>query len=77
MLEDNVKNVFRSLEEVLMGPGWSALVCVSIDIEVACCREAVEELRLCLVPELYLGRLSSRKILSYKWKDFVYNSRVN
>lgn len=26
------------------------------------------------VPEMYLGRLSSRKILSYNWGDFVFNS---
>jgi len=70
-----VENAFRRLEEVLMDPGWSALVCVSIDIVVACRYQWYAGLeQLNSVPEMYLGRLSSRKILSYKWADFVYNS---
>lgn len=69
-----VENAFRKLEEVLMDPGWSALVCVSINIVVRCCYREVARLKLNSVPEKYFGRLSSRKILSYKWEDFVYNS---
>ena len=69
-----VENAFRRLEEVLMDPGWSALVCVSIDMLVQCCDEGVAKLELNVVPEMYLGRLSSRKILSYKWGDFVYST---
>ena len=67
-----IEDAFRSLEEVLMDPGWSALVCVSIDIEVECCREAAKR-KMYSVPEMYLGRLLSRKILSYECEDFVYN----
>lgn len=69
-----VENAFRKLEEVLMDPGWSTLVCVSINIVVRCCYREVARLKLNSVPEKYFGRLSSRKILSYKWEDFVYNS---
>ena len=69
-----VENAFRKLEEVLMDPGWSALVCVSIDMVDSSYQWYAELDQLKLVPELYLGRLSSRKILSYKWADFVFNS---
>ena len=74
-----IENASRRLEEVLMDPGWSALVCVSIDILVWCCGQGVAKLELNLVPEMYLGRLSSPKILSYKWGilNTVEHCRVN
>ena len=50
-----------------MDPGWSTLVCVAIDIVVECCYEGVAGLELKSIPEMYLGGLSSRKILSFKW----------
>ena len=68
-----VENGFRRLEEVLMDPGWSALVCVSIDIFVnRRYKQFAAELELNSIPERYLGRLLSRGILSYKWKDLQY-----
>lgn len=69
-----IEDAFRRLGEVLMDPGWSALECVSIDIVVACCYQRVARLELNLVPEMYFDRLSSRKILSYKWADLVYDT---
>ena len=69
-----VENAFRNLAEVLMDPGWSALVYVAIDIVVACCHQEVAGLELNLVPDMYLGCLSCRKILFYKCAHFVYNS---
>ena len=67
--EDVVGNTFRKLEEMLMDPGWSALVCVSIDIVVSDYECVGLDFELSSVPEMYLGRLSSRKILSYKWSN--------
>ena len=65
-----VEAAFGRLEEVLMDQGWSTLMRVSIEITVECCRGVAGKLGLKSVPELYLGRLLSRKILDYKCPDF-------
>ena len=70
-----IEDVFRRLEEVLMDPGWSTLVQVWVDIKVVrwdFLRPVTvgPDLELDLVPGAYLGRLSSRGILHYQWKDW-------
>ncbi|KAF8808939.1 hypothetical protein BYT27DRAFT_7188471 [Phlegmacium glaucopus] len=66
-----VETAFGRLEEVLMDPGWSALKCVSIEIHVRCCYRDARRLELNSVPEVYLSRLSGRKILDYKGPDYI------
>ena len=70
-----VETAFTRLEEVLMDPGWSALVFVSIEMVDSSNFQWYMGLEhLISVPEMYLGRLSSRKILIFKWANFVFNS---
>jgi hypothetical protein len=65
-----IKSAFGRLEDVLMDQGWSSLMRVSIEIRVRCCHWVAGKLGLESIPEMYLGRLLSRKILDYKCPDF-------
>lgn len=64
-----VETAFSRLEEVLMDRGWSALMHVSIEIKVMCCLWVAGRVELKSIPDMYLGRLSSRKILYYNCPD--------